>query len=285
MRQQDALFCHTRDLGEILEDVFSQIRNVHGEYHVLSVGVSKTPRRVKGSYMPCFLAGVSVAKGISLATRAPLFCFSHQEGHIEAARQGALREGRELTEKSFLAFHLSGGTTELLLVEEEGFRYQARLLAGALDLTSGQLIDRCGVKMGLSFPAGKELESLALNAACKPRIRVPKKEDGINLSGFENRFEAQMREGKSKEDLARYVFAVTEQAVETLLEFSPSAELPVLFSGGVSSSRILREHFSGPRYFFAPPEYCADNAIGIAYLARKGAQDGSESGIDGYRPK
>lgn len=274
MRQSDALFCHTRDLPAVIGECLDQVKRTHGDFHLLSVGVSDQPRRVKGSYMPCFLAGVNAAGAAASLAGVPLFTFSHQEGHIAAARFGAEKLGKKLEETTFLAFHLSGGTTELLLVKEDGGRFDATLVAETLDLTCGQLIDRCGVALGLPFPAGAALEELALSSRKKSRVRVPVKEKGINLSGFENRFLKKTEEGEAREDLARFVFDVVEEAVKSLLALGGREDLPVLFSGGVSSSRILREHFSHPRFYFAPAAFSADNAIGIACLAGKGRKRG-----------
>ncbi len=270
MRQSDALFCHTRDLKEVLKTLFSEMREKKGELTVLGVAASSTPRRVEGSYMPCFLAGVSAAAAMAEGCNVPYLCFSHQEGHIEAVRLGAEKEGKILPQGPFLAFHLSGGTTELLLVEEDGARYKAELLAEVLDLTVGQLIDRSGVKLGLPFPAGAPLEELAKKSNKKFRVKIPVKNGGINLSGFENRFDKMLKDGESPENAAAFIFAVAQEAVKALLAIAGRENLPVLFSGGVSSSEILKNAFSGEKYFFAPPVYSADNAMGIASLCRKG---------------
>ena len=273
MRQSDALFCHTRDLSEIIEEVLSPLRAKYGSFTLLGVAASDAPRPVEGSYMPCFLAGVSAAKAAANLASVPLALFSHQEGHIEAARFGATQEGRSFEDKAFYAFHLSGGTTEFLKIRETESGYTAEILAEALDLTCGQLIDRCGVKLGLSFPAGKELEKLAEQSARHYKIRIPKKEGGINLSGFENKFDAMLKEGVAKEDLARFVFDVVESAVRALLEFA-TEEGVVLFSGGVTSSHLLKEALAAENHYFAPPAYTADNAIGTALLCRKGDKRG-----------
>lgn len=273
MRQSDALFCHTRDLSEIIEEVLGGVRRTHGSYSLLGVAASDKPRPVEGSYMPCFLAGVSAAKAAAALAGVPLRLFSHQEGHIEAARYGAFCEGRSFSEKGFYAFHLSGGTTEFLRVEETECGYRATLLAEALDLTCGQLIDRCGVKLGLPFPAGKALECLAEQSDKHYRIRIPKKDGGINLSGFENKFDQMLAKGEKPQDLARFVFDVTEAAVRALLEFK-AEDAPVLFSGGVTGSHLLKDALSGEKHFFAPPAYTADNAIGTALLCAKGDRNG-----------
>lgn len=221
--------------------------------------------------MPCFLAGVNAARSSSALAGVPLLEVSHQEGHIAAALLGAEKEGRLLSDDSFLAFHLSGGTTELVLATREGCGFTTKIVAETLDLTLGQLIDRCGVALGLPFPAGAHLEELALSGApC--RVKIPVKDKGINLSGFENRFQKRLLAGEKKEDLARFVFSVAIAAVEALIDLAGYGEKKVLFSGGVSSSRLLREHFQSERFFFAPPAFCADNAIGVADLSRKGAK-------------
>ena len=271
LRQSDALFCHTKNLPDVISEVLGQVEEACGTFQVLSVGVSDRPRPVEGSYMPCFLAGVNAAFSAARLQNVPLFSFSHQEGHIEAAKKSA---PGGFPHREFYAFHLSGGTTEFLRVREKGAGYEVSLLARALDLTCGQLIDRCGVKIGLPFPAGAALEKLAEESEKKFRVKIPEKEGGINLSGFENRFEKLLAAGEKREDLAKYVFTVTEEAARTLLSFGDE-ESPVLFSGGVSASRLLRRAFSGERFSFAAPEYASDNAVGIAYLAGKGRKNGS----------
>ena len=110
LRQSDALFQHTVRLHEKIEAL------PQGE--VRAIGVSTRPRAVEGSYMPCFLAGESVARSAAHLLSVPLFTVSHQQGHIAAA---ALSAGKlDLLDGEFLAWHLSGGTSELLHVK--GFK-------------------------------------------------------------------------------------------------------------------------------------------------------------------
>ena len=276
LRQSDALFCHTRDLPGVIEECLSSLRKEKGDLPLLGVGASSAPRRMEGSYMPCFLAGVNAAQSAATLSGVPFFSFSHQEGHIEAARFGAGLT-TSCPYEEFLAFHLSGGTTELLLVKEDLHRYEVTLIADTLDLTCGQFLDRCGVKLGLPFPAGAHLEKLAQHSQKQFKIKIPQKETGINLSGFENQFDQQKEKGASPEDLAAFCFAVVEEAIRTLIRFAPK-NLPLLFSGGVTSSIILQERLKNPLYFFAPIQFCGDNAIGIARMARKGVQNGSHDG-------
>ncbi len=84
MKQSDAVFQHIKQLPQLLERLFGQC-----QMSVAGVGVSVTPRRSEGSYMPCFLVGSAVASSISSALSVPKYEFSHQEGHIMAALYSA----------------------------------------------------------------------------------------------------------------------------------------------------------------------------------------------------
>ena len=157
LRQSDAVFSHIKNLPKAMERATQALA---GE-RVCAIGVSERPRNVSGSYMPCFLAGLSAATSAAASSAVPLYKFSHQCGHIMAAVYSS--KAYRVLESPFLAFHLSGGTTELVraMKSEEGF--SCEIVGGTLDINAGQLIDRVGVAMGLSFPCGKELEAIAGN--------------------------------------------------------------------------------------------------------------------------
>ncbi len=265
VRQSEAVFQHTKNIPLLLEDVFKKAREKFGEdLKISAVGVSEKPRRQEGSYMPCFLSGVASASAIAHSHGIPLYEFSHQEGHIRAAILGS---GLDSSLSRFYSFHLSGGTCELLYVEKDGGRYRADIIADSADITLGQLIDRTGVAMGLKFPCGAELESLVGNSAIpNPYI---KKSESVNLSGFENKVLEKIEKGETRSAIAAFVFGVCVSAVRVMLESCTDKTLPVLFSGGVSSSHILAKEVSEfCSAHFAPPVYSADNAIGIAALCQ-----------------
>ena len=77
LRQSQALFDHTRDLPQVVEETLSKVREKYGEFHLLAVGASDAPRRVEGSYMPCFLAGINAGKSAAALSSVPFFTFSH----------------------------------------------------------------------------------------------------------------------------------------------------------------------------------------------------------------
>ena len=255
VRQSDALFCHVKNLPLLMEEL-GAVEDLE------AVGYSAKPRDVEGSYMPCFLAGELLARSLGANRALPVYAFSHQAGHVRAAlySAGALH----LKEETFLAFHVSGGTTELLLCEGE----KITLVGGTKDLTAGQAIDRIGVMLGLSFPCGAQLEGLALGVKA-PKVKVCVKDLTCNMSGVENQAKKMFDEGVSKEEIAAFTIEFVRKTLEKLTEnaFARFGKMPVLYAGGVMSCSIIREDFEG-RFggYFAKPSFSADNACGTALL-------------------
>ncbi len=270
LRQSDAVFAHVKNLPSVTAEALEAL-----EPETLSaVGVSSAPRDSEGSYMPCFLAGVSAASALANAVKKPLRTFSHQAGHVMAAVWSS--GSPDLTERDFIAFHVSGGTTEMLLVRPfmgaDGFRFSIEKLGGTLDLNAGQVIDRTGVKLGLRFPCGPELEKLALSCTEKPmRAKLSVRGCECNLSGAENMTEKLIADGKSQAYAAAFLFdfvgrTLTELAKNALAE---RPGLPVLFAGGVMSNSIIRGMLARQSFDarFAEPRFSSDNAAGTALLA------------------
>ena len=267
LRQSDALFQHVKHLPEIFAALRAEGRL---DGCIAAVGASTKPRWVEGSYMPCFTVGLTYARLLSTALEVPFYTFSHQAGHIAAAlySSGSL----SLLKQPFLAFHVSGGTTEALLVSPDDQRIlSCQLAAKTLDLNAGQLIDRVGVMLGLGFPAGPALERLALTCESKGLrgARPSMKGNDCCLSGGENLCIKLLRQGKEPAYIAafclEYVKAALDQMCRGLLE--RYGRLPVVFAGGVMSNSILREYFS-KQYgaMFAEPQFSSDNAGGVGVL-------------------
>ena len=261
LRQSDALFQHVKRLPEL----FSALRQRGLLSGVAAVGASTRPRAVEGSYMPCFLAGEGQGRALADVLDAPFFPVSHQQGHLAAAAWSAGRLA--LLDRPFLAWHLSGGTTELLLVEPEGVNVKAEPIGGTTDISAGQLIDRTGVLLGLDFPAGKALDALYDGADAALDFRV--KLDGLHfsLSGMENQVKRLLERGEMPANIARFtldtVAGVVRRATDAARERYP--ELDVLCSGGVASNTRLRRIMADA--VFAEPRYSTDNAMGVAILA------------------
>ena len=265
LRQRDGVFYHVRNLTQLLEQADLP------EGQIKAVGVSSQPRPVEGSYMPVFLAGVAVAMGMTAASRAPLFQFSHQEGHIAAGIDLARLH------MPFLAVHLSGGTTEALRVTPKaGVGFDIDLLAATSDLSAGQMIDRVGVALGLPFPAGPHLERLALGATGRLSLASAPARVGFSFSGP---CSAALRLVEQGEDTAEIAFAtlrVVANSLEKVLRAIVEEEglRQVLMVGGVMSNQLIRRRLSHRlqgflTLEFIEPHLCTDNAVGVAKLARE----------------
>lgn len=268
VRQSEAVFLHTKQLPEVISDLFDSVEGLDRS-KLSAVGYSARPRDVDGSYMPCFTVGKSVASVLSAVNGIPAFDYSHQAGHVAAAVYGSGAED-ELSSRDYLAFHVSGGTTEILKVDVSG---KIELIGGTLDLNAGQLIDRVGVELGIKFPCGAELEKMALRGNIPEKTSVCVDGCYCNLSGFENKAKKILKSGISPEDVAAYTVDAVKRTVEKLTENALTkygSSLPVLYSGGVMSCKIIREYIQC-RYnsFFAPPEFSSDNAAGIALLCSR----------------
>ena len=263
LRQSDAVFAHVKQLGNITEDLFSE-----NKFSIDAIGVSTRPRDIEGSYMPCFLVGDMVTKTLSSVLSVKRYEFSHQQGHIAAA---LFSSGRlDLIEKKFIAFHLSGGTTEALLVYPDNERIiRCEKVSGSADLKAGQAVDRVGGMLGLPFPAGKHLEELALLSTAKYKIKPTMKGLECCLSGIENKCRKMLDSGEKHEDIALFCLKSIEAALCGMTDalISEYGNLPLIYAGGVMSNKIIRktieEKYGG---IFAMPEFSSDNAAGIAVL-------------------
>ena len=267
LRQSDAVFAHIKNIPQLMKRLESDISDID------AVGVSSKPRDAEGSYMPCFLSGVSVATSVARALNVPIYEFSHQSGHIKAAMYSA---GVNFDD-TFYAYHLSGGTFELLEVTPCDGGYAVKIIGGSRDVTAGQLIDRIGVKLGLKFPCGAELEKLANTFEGKlPKPKISVKDTFCNMSGGENLCEKLINENAPPSMTAAYltefIRLTLEKMTDNLLLNAKSNN--IIFSGGVSSNKTLSE-FMKKKYgaHCAEPQFSQDNAAGIALLCMEKLND------------
>ena len=265
LRQSDALFSHVKRLPVLMEQLFSAVSP--GE--IQAVAVSTRPRAVEGSYMPCFLAGVAVAKSLATALGVPCHEVSHQQGHVAAALWSAGR--MDLMDRPHLAWHLSGGTTELLSITPEGKNVRAEKIGGTSDISAGQIMDRTGKLLALPFPAGKALDQLSQGVDVKP-FRVKTQGLTFSLSGLENQVAAFYQRTNSPEETAAFaVSSVCDVVLRTTREAQKQYPgLEVVFSGGVASNVTLRRVCGFG--VFAAPQFSTDNAMGVAVLAERLSQ-------------
>lgn len=264
LRQSDAVFHHTKQLPIVIGRLFDGTAEVPD-----AVGVSVRPRNIDGSYMPCFLCGEGLADSISAVNKIPLYKTSHQVGHILAALYSAKK--LELAEEKFIAFHVSGGTTDCLLVQPDGENVlNITEIGTSLDLKAGQAVDRVGVMLGLQFPCGKLLEELAEKSGKQFKIKPVLKDGSCCLSGVENKCAKMLADGVPPEDMAMYCLQYIYSAIRgmSLYALEKCGKLPIVFAGGVMSDQIIRKQLESEfGAYFAEPEFSCDNAAGTAIFA------------------
>lgn len=263
LRQSEAVFQHTVQLPEQIKKLFAG-----SDLRPDVVSVSVCPSEEPGSYMPCFLSGKSAALSMAAAFGVPVYTFSHQAGHIAAVLCSSGKT--KLLDSAFYAFHVSGGTTDALIVEPDAERlFRIVKLGGSLDLKAGQAIDRVGKMLGLPFPAGKALDELAsksaVSYACNPYMR----ELSCSFSGLQNQAQTMIQKGETAENVAKYCISYVCSALMKITDamIGNSQSLPIVFSGGVTGNSQIRSEFSAKyNAVFAENGLASDNAVGIAWL-------------------
>jgi N6-L-threonylcarbamoyladenine synthase len=264
LRQSDAVFSHTKSLPELSGRLFSHVKG----NEIGAIAVSTRPRAVEGSYMPCFMVGYSHAKMLADSCGVPLFEVSHQQGHVAACLWSAGR--LDLMDKPHLAWHLSGGTTELLLVEPDGKNVKCTRIGGTTDISAGQLIDRTGVMLDLPFPAGKHVDALSKEASNTDVFKVKCTGLEFSLSGVQNKVQ-QYAQSNAPAETAAYALRCVCNAVLAATKNAQKAYpgLEVVFSGGVASNSMLRQVMEPMGAVFSQPQFSTDNAMGVAVLANR----------------
>lgn len=272
LRQSDALFQHIKNIPEMLAEA-----DVLSETKLRAVSVSVRPRPRDDSYMPVFLAGKSIAESVAKVTGVPCFSFSHQEGHIEAVRRFAMPGDIE----SFISCHFSGGTCEILRTEtvKDGAGYDVVPEGGSLDISFGQVIDRCGVMMGLSFPCGAEMDRMAVASAGPSDVLTEIKcADGkVNLSGTDTQIRRLIEKTGGDSALVKELFEKLASAMyRMILQVCEKTGIAaVLMAGGVSSSVFIKEILKndlekrGIDIYFDEKGLSQDNAVGTALLGSR----------------
>ncbi|QXM06024.1 O-sialoglycoprotein endopeptidase [Crassaminicella indica] len=268
LRQSDALFQHINNIPILFEKISGL-----GSY-IKAVAVSNRPRPIEGSYMPVFKVAQSIGRTIANTLNCSYKEFSHQEGHIEAAKWSI----NQKLEHEFIAVHISGGTTEILHVKNNGkLGYNINILGGTSDISAGQFIDRIGVKLGYPFPAGKKMDALALKALSDEiKLSASIKDTHISFSGPETAVYKLIEKNTNQELLAKAVFeCISYSLKEAILNALKITGLKqILMIGGVASSSYIRNYLTlniqkEYEIYFGDSKYCTDNAVGTALLAIK----------------
>lgn len=232
------------------------------------------------------LVGIAAAKAFAWAYDLPLIAVNHMAGHLMAARQV-----EELT-YPLLALLVSGGHTELVYVEKPG---QYRIIGETRDDAVGEAYDKVGRVMGLTYPAGREIDELAHKGQVVydfPRAMI--KEDNLefSFSGLKSAFinlhhnAEQKGEVLVKEDLCA---SFQEAVLDVLIAKTKKAlaQYPVdslVVAGGVAANQGLRERLfeeiKGTKIIIPPLRLCGDNAGMIALAAAIELEQGHLAGLE-----
>jgi N6-L-threonylcarbamoyladenine synthase len=269
LQQSNAFFQHVQNLPRLIEEL--ELKN----YKIVAVAASARPRPAEGSYMPVFTAGQSFGRAIAQALGVPFFETSHQEGHIAS---GCFSIGFRPSSK-FLAFHISGGTTEILVAEPDGAGYQVDIIGGTTDLHAGQVVDRVGVALGLGFPAGPALEKLAAQHKGNtgaPGIKANVSGTSCSLSGMESAAQRLIASGADGATVAHEVQRCLADVFTTMAGNAAreTGLKELLVIGGVASNLYIRERMretlvkAGITVLFAKNPFSSDNAVGTASIGQ-----------------
>ena len=276
LRQSTAFFKHSIALPQFIDECSKAV----DFKKICAISYSSRPRRIEGSYMPVFLAGKNASQILSSTLNVPLYAFSHQEGHAHAV----ISSEKNFSEFSrCIMYHLSGGTSEILLCERDSLGYKLDIIGGTKDISIGQLIDRIGVKLGYKFPAGQCLDEIAETVLLnKTELRIKHKDGFFNLSGIETSIvrkidNAELSTVQIKVLITDLFYAIARLICETATELSRVYNTEnVVIVGGVASSKTIRnfvkvildENDYNVSIKFGDSKLSGDNAVGIARLGR-----------------
>ena len=248
--------------------------------HIDGVAVTRGPGLVGA-----LLVGLSLAKGLAMAQGKPLIGVHHLEGHVFSNLV------EQQVEVPFLTLLVSGGHTELILVEELG-SYQ--LLGRTRDDAAGEAFDKVakllellpreGVVMG-----GRIIAELAERGDAKA-IGFPRPLSGetdFSFSGLKTavlnyvrKLDLQERDRQLADIAASFQEAVVDTLVDkTILALHQTDVRAVCLAGGVAANKRLRHRLRDEIErrdipFYCPsPVLCTDNAVmigavGTFYLNR-----------------
>ncbi|HGM3505671.1 TPA: O-sialoglycoprotein endopeptidase [Clostridioides difficile] len=272
LRQSEAVFQHINNLG-ILSD---RIKSFKDKFNVEGVCSSTKPRPVENSYMPVFNVGHNFGKLLSSIYGCRFYETTHQENHIESS----LLNSKLKNNNRFISVHMSGGTTEILLITKQdsnynicntnldriakisikkdnksklynNFGYNIDIIGGSKDISFGQLIDRTGVKLGYKFPSGKYLDENALNCNLKIEsgLKTSVRDGYMNLSGLENQVNKIIEDNgdnNKKEYVSKLVLdSVVRNMFKSLVYLCETYNVnEVVFAGGVSASKYILKELS-----------------------------------------
>lgn len=227
------------------------------------------------------MTGAGYARSLAYGLNIPALAIHHMEGHLLSP---FLAE--EKPEFPFIALLVSGGHTQLLAVQSVGIY---RLLGQTLDDAVGEAFDKTAKIMGLPYPGGPELATLAEQGDPErypmPRPMINRPGMDFSFSGLKThvRLLAEEEPASAHADIAA---SFQKTVTDTLIikcrrAWQETGYRDLVISGGVSANRVLRAGLQAEavrlkkRVYFPPLAICGDNALMIAYAASRRLGDAS----------
>jgi N6-L-threonylcarbamoyladenine synthase len=226
------------------------------------------------------VVGVAAAKALAFATGLPLYAVNHLHGHLFAA----FLERAQPPEYPFLALLVSGGHSQLVEVASPT---SLRVIGKTRDDAAGEAFDKTARLLGLPFPGGPALETLARDGDSKafafPRHRPDPGTLDMSFSGIKTsvRYFLESDAGKRarREDVAAsFQAAVVDVLIDRVARALDLADYSALvLTGGVAANSALQSAFTavGKRHgiatFIPERRFCTDNAAMIAAAAERRA--------------
>ncbi len=243
---------------------------------------------------PALVIGESAARALALAWEMPLIPVNHLAGHIASAWLVSDMQPAIAHRFPAIALVVSGGHTQLWRIDD-GFRL--RLLGQTKDDAAGEAFDKIARLLGLPYPGGAALASLAERGDARefsfPRPMINSKDDDFSFSGLKTAVLYEIR-GRSLAEVERADIAASAQEAivdvliaKTVVAAAREAVREVILAGGVAANRRLRSRLQqalGSLPLVTPHvQYCTDNAAMIGAAAVLGVRVPS-SGGEGTAP-
>lgn len=228
------------------------------------------------------LVGVEVARTLAYSLKKPLIGINHLEGHIYSIFFD------HKIDFPFQTLIISGGHT-ILLIFEDHLKY--KILGETVDDACGEIIDKIGRKLNFQYPAGKELDELALKGDpfyykfSIPRFKERDKQYNFSFSGIKTEVLNIIKKGNfNLENLISSLFyTIYESLIKNIKKvYNNTGINKVSVVGGVSASKFLRNMFSKEKnfdFYFPSFDFSTDNGGMIALAGEEYLKRGFESNI------
>ena len=234
------------------------------------------------------LTGAMMARSLAWSLNVPSVGVHHLEGHLLAPMLEA-----DSPAFPFVCLLVSGGHTQLVEVKGLG---DYCLMGESIDDAAGEAFDKTAKLLGLGYPGGAALSTLArsgdASAVALPRPMLDRPNLDFSFSGLKTaaitRWKAFEGDAMQRETFMADLAASFELAVVDVLlaksvkALEQSGLTTLVVSGGVSANRVLRarvdqlQQSNGISVFYPRLEFCTDNGAMIALAGSKRLQRGAE---------